>query len=95
MGVLTVFYSSKDYPTTLRRVVVKDDERKANNFFDQQLRSQARVDCRLVPPALAGRIVFQMDQAAPAHQDVLWHQRERGQDANLDRSLHLRVDRNC
>ena len=26
IGVLTVFYSSKDYPTTLRRVVVKDEE---------------------------------------------------------------------
>ena len=25
-GVLTVFYSSKDYPTTLRRVVVRDEE---------------------------------------------------------------------
>ncbi|HAU57232.1 MAG TPA: IS4 family transposase, partial [Comamonadaceae bacterium] len=24
-GVLTVFYSSKDYPAALRRVVVKDD----------------------------------------------------------------------
>jgi IS4 transposase len=36
-GVLSVFYSSKDYPTTLRRVVVKDDNGKrlvflTNNF---------------------------------------------------------------
>jgi hypothetical protein len=36
-GVLSVFYSSKDYPTTLRRVVVKDDTGKrlvflTNNF---------------------------------------------------------------
>lgn len=36
-GVLSVFYSSKDYPTTLRRVVVKDDAGKrlvflTNNF---------------------------------------------------------------
>lgn len=36
-GVLTVFYSSKDYPTPLRRVVVKDDAGKrivflTNNF---------------------------------------------------------------
>ena len=36
-GMLTVFYSSKDYPTTLRRVVVKDDTGKrlvflTNNF---------------------------------------------------------------
>ena len=26
IGVLTVFHSSKDYPTTLRRVVVRDEE---------------------------------------------------------------------
>ena len=36
-GVLSVFHSSKDYPTTLRRVVVKDDTGKrlvflTNNF---------------------------------------------------------------
>ena len=36
-GVLSVFYSSRDYPTTLRRVVVKDDAGKrlvflTNNF---------------------------------------------------------------
>ncbi len=36
-GVLTIYYSSKDYPTTLRRVVVKDDTGKrliflTNNF---------------------------------------------------------------
>jgi hypothetical protein len=36
-GMLTVFYSSKDYPTTLRRVVVRDDTGKrlvflTNNF---------------------------------------------------------------
>jgi hypothetical protein len=36
-GVLSLFYSSKDYPTTLRRVVVKDDTGKrlvflTNNF---------------------------------------------------------------
>ena len=36
-GVLSVFYSSKDYPTTLRRVVVKDEAGKrlvfrTNNF---------------------------------------------------------------
>jgi len=32
-GVLTVFYSSKDYPTTLRRVVVKDDTGKRITFL--------------------------------------------------------------
>ncbi len=32
-GVLTVFYSSKDYPTTLRRVVVKDEAGKRVTFL--------------------------------------------------------------
>ncbi len=32
-GVLTIFYSSKDYPATLRRVVVKDDSGKRITFL--------------------------------------------------------------
>jgi hypothetical protein len=32
-GVLTVFYSSKDYPATLRRVVVRDDAGKRITFL--------------------------------------------------------------
>lgn len=32
-GVLTVFYSSKDYPSTLRRVVVKDESGKRITFL--------------------------------------------------------------
>ena len=34
-----------------------------------------------------------MNQAASANQDIFWYYRERGQDANLDRGLHLRADR--
>jgi len=33
IGVLTVYYSSKDYPDALRRVVVKDDEGKRITFL--------------------------------------------------------------
>jgi IS4 transposase len=32
-GILTVFYSSKDYPATLRRVVAKDDAGKRITFL--------------------------------------------------------------
>jgi hypothetical protein len=42
---------------------------------------------------MAGRVVLQMDQATPSDQDLSWHQRERSQDANLERGLHLRADR--
>jgi hypothetical protein len=92
-GVLTTHYSSKDYPTTLRRVVVKDDAGKRLVFLTNNFALEARTDCRSVPPALAGGVVLQMDQAASAHQGVLWHQRERRQDADLDCHIHLRADR--
>ena len=38
---------------------------------------------------LAGRTVLQVDQAAAAHQAFSGHQRERGEDANLARRVHL------
>ena len=69
--------------------------RRAHHVPDQQLLTQTAAHCRSVPPALAGRTLLQMDQAAPAHQGVLWAQRERGQNTNLDRHLHLRADRDC
>ena len=34
-------------------------------------------------------------EATPAHQDALWHQRERNQDANQDCGMHLRAYRHC
>ena len=40
---------------------------------------------------LAGGAVLQVDQAAPAHQDILRHFRKRRQIANLDRRLGLIV----
>ena len=36
-----------------------------------------------------------MYQATSAHQALFGHQRERGEDANLVRRRHLRVDRHC
>jgi hypothetical protein len=36
-----------------------------------------------------------MDQAAPAHQEVSWQQRERSQDANLVRRVHISAHRHC
>jgi hypothetical protein len=35
-----------------------------------------------------------MDQAASANQGLLWHQRERGEGANLDRGVGLRAGGN-
>lgn len=37
IGILTIYYSSKDYPDVLRRVVVKDDEGKRLTFLTNNL----------------------------------------------------------
>ena len=44
---------------------------------------------------VAGRVVFQMDQAASSHQRFLRYIRERRQKKNLDRGLGLRAGRYC
>src|SRR3546814_13082902 len=70
-------------------------------FFKQKTAYEMRISdwssdvCSsdLVSPALAGRVVLQMDQATPAHQGVLRHFGQCGEDAGLDRRLGLRVDR--
>ena len=46
---------------------------------------------RPVPLPMAGGAVLQVDQAAPAHQTLLRHFRERCADANLDRHQRLRA----
>ncbi len=38
---------------------------------------------------LAGRIVFQMDQAASTDQVILWDLGERAEDTNLDRNIRV------
>lgn len=62
-------------------------------FFDQQFRSQTRDDRSVLQAALAGRIVFQVDQATFAYQDLSGNQRECREDANMDRGLYLRTHR--
>src|SRR5260370_627366 len=44
-----------------------------------------------VSQPLAGRVVLQMDQTTPTHQELLRHFRERLEDSNLDRDLGLRT----
>jgi len=50
----------------------------------RQGRSSKRAPLGWTHPACG--TVFQMDQTAPTNQGVLWHNRERSKDANLDRS---------
>jgi hypothetical protein len=44
-------------------------------------------DLRSVQSPLAGRTLFQMDQAAPADQALPWHLRERREEPDMDRRL--------
>jgi hypothetical protein len=44
---------------------------------------------------LASRTVLQVDQATSAQKTFHRQQRERGEDADLVRRLHLRADRYC
>ena len=43
--------------------------------------------------SLAGGTFLQVDQTASAHQAILWHLGERGEDPDLDRSVGLRAGR--
>ena len=61
---------------------------------DQQLHAAAADYCQAVSLSLAGRIVFQVDQAKPQNQDVLWNFGKRRQDSNLDCSIRLCHRRN-
>ncbi len=68
---------------------------QAAGVFDQLIQRPSHDDCDAVSRSLDGGIVFQMDQTAPADQAVFWHDRQRRQDANLDRRERLCPRCNC
>ena len=68
----------------------------ANALFfgtNQQLHAACLDHRPNLQAALASGTVLLMDQAASTHQALSRHQRERGQDPNLDRRQHLRSGR--
>src|SRR5215475_10077146 len=65
--------------------------RSATGILDQSYDVGAFDRLRVVSLALASRTVLQMDQAAPAHQTLLWHLRERREDPSLDRGRCVRI----
>jgi hypothetical protein len=86
---LNGFYAAKHYPAYLRRIRYRDPETGKNLVF---LTNQFALPAlRPVPVPMAGGAVLQVDQAAPAHQTLLRHFRERCADANLDRQQRLRA----
>ena len=68
-------------------------EQQNARVSDQQLYPAGHNDCRSISLPMAGRTVFQMDQAAPQNQSFLLHHRECSQNPDLDRHLRLCLGR--
>ena len=85
--VLTGTKTALEYPT---HQVCRSGNRQATRFPDQQLRAGRADHRQALQVPLAGRIVLQMDQAALAHQGILWDLRERREDPGLDCDQRLR-----
>jgi len=88
---LVVFYSRRDYPARLRRIRYRDAEGRRLVFLTNHMTLPPLTICELYRSRLASRIVLQVDQAAPAHQTLLRHLRERREDPGLDRGCCVRV----
>ncbi len=72
-------------------VVLRCRNRPAIRLPDEQLHDPGADRRGVVQVPLAGRTVLQMNQAEPANQSLLRHQRECGEDTGLDRDQHLRA----
>lgn len=92
--ILTALGSAVGYPDTLRRVTYLDVETgKRFQFLTNNFLLPALTIARIYKARWASGTVLQMDQTASPDQVVLWHQRERGEDPNLDRGVRLRAGR--
>ena len=86
--ILRAIESAQAYPDSLRRgQLLRRRDEQAAEVPDQQLHAPGADHRPHLQVALADRVVLQVDQAAPADQEVLRHQRERREDSNLDRRL--------
>ena len=83
--VLTGAKGRKHYPQPLRRIKYYDSgTEKTFNFLTNHVGVSASHRCRTLSLPVAGRTLLQVDQATPAHQVVLRHVGERGQDSDMD-----------
>ena len=91
--LLTGFYSRQGFDRPLRRIKFNDPQTGKQLVF---LTNNFALDALTIAKLYKYRWRWNcssMDQAAPAHQSVLRHQRECRQIANLDRRLGLRPGR--
>ena len=71
------------------RQILRCRNRQDSDFPDKQFHS-TRTDYRTaLPLPMAGRAFLQVDQAKPAHQELLWHLGKCRQNSNLDRCLSI------
>ncbi len=63
-------------------------------LLDKKFRPQAPTDCRSLSAKVATQVVLQMDKTAFKNKELYRDNRERRQDSNLDRSLHICIDCN-
>lgn len=69
--------------------ILRFKERQTPCIPYQQFFSAGGDDRRTLSQSLAGGAVFQVDQAAPPDQGILWYHRKRRQDPDMDRNLRL------
>jgi hypothetical protein len=71
--MLNGYYSARKYPEHLRRIRFKDPESgKTLVFLTQQHDAAGADDCRAVQKSMEGRVVLQVDQAAPCASRHSW-----------------------
>jgi hypothetical protein len=92
--VLTAIDSVKAYPESLRRVSHLDVEtRKPFKFLTNNFALPALTIAQIYKSRWQVELFLQVDHAALANPSLLWHQRERREDPNLDRCVRLRARR--
>lgn len=90
--VLNGFYSSQHYPQHLRRIRFKDPEPgKTLVFLTNHFRLPALTICELYKSRWQVELFFKWIKQHLRIKRFFWHLGERGEDADLDRSLDLRA----
>ena len=79
--------SSRLSRTSASRAIQRPGLGKDTCVLDQQHGVSRHRHCPALQEPLAGGAVLQVDQTAPANQEVSGHQRERGEDANLGSAI--------
>jgi len=90
--ILTAIDSAKAYPDQLRRVSYLDVKtRKRFKFLTNNFTLPALTIALIYKSRWQVELFFKRIKQLPTDQGILRHQRERGEDANLDRGLGLRA----